>query len=592
MTQRGGTVRPEALFIGMGALGLVACGEDASNKHWSELATCLAGPAASAPVAERVPKIRQVMLGNPPGATSNDAWPKRCAPYADELYASLDSSGKPSLLKRKLHERFGCTDTKGSCAIANDTALVSTTTEVWEAANGAELKLAPAANVTAPPAAPPAAVDAKSWKSFSDKPLHVSGPVLTGDGRALVALKPTEGRARPKACEFAPGFAKVRCVQANDKVPELPPQSIEIVNSDKGLFAAGLTEQGLVAYDLETGDTSAVGGRAGRLVRDGVVVERAAKEDIGAGPPDPTKPEPKAKGGKAKAKAKAPAKPSKKSPMLSKPTGAAPADEGFVALELTNGKASKPVKLPLTAPVGEPITLGNQILALIPAEGGAELAVKSLSHGRLKDGGTLKGNFAGAFHTCRKGDSYAFATYAGHNGQGSAKATGGDGKTQVTFSMLEANGWSKPADATMPFDRTGESELVCNGSGASIAWFKGEKNAATVGRIDCKADGCKSSEVKLPSFDSSYLWSVTPLGDKVMLLYRSSVGETRLRLAALADLPTAKDSIVFDTGDYGGPPTGDLAVLASDSAALLLFRGDQPVALRVGSDGSVSVVSS
>jgi hypothetical protein len=594
MIQRGGSVCSEALFIGMGALCLVACGDDASSKHWSELATCLAGPAANSAVAERVPKIRQVMLGNPPVAGAKDAWPARCAPYADDLYASLDTSGKPALLKHKLHERFGCTDTKGSCAITSDTALISTTTELWEAASSAELKLEPPANVTAPPAGPAPAVDAKSWKSFSDKPLRVSGPVLTADGRALVALKPSEGRARPQACEFAAGFAKVRCVAGNDKVPELPPQSIEIVNSDKGLFAAGLTEQGLVAYDLESGETSAVGGRAGRLVRDGVVVERASKEDIGAGPPDPTKPEPKAKGGKAKAKAKAkaPAKPSKKAAMLSKPKDAAAADEGFVAVELTNGKAAKPVKLPLTAPVGEPITLGNQILALLPAEGGAELGVKSLTHGHLKDGGTLKGNFAGAFHTCRQGDHYAFATYAGHSGQGNAKATGGEGKTLVTFSTLDAGSWSKPAEATMPFERAGESELVCNANGASIAWLKSDKTSATVGRIDCKADGCKSSDVNLPSFDDAYLWAVTPLGDKVLLLYRSSLGETRLRLAPLADLPNAKDSIVFDVGDYGGPSTGDLSVLASDAAVLLLFRGEQPVALRVGSDGAVSVVSS
>jgi hypothetical protein len=586
MTQRDGTVRPEALFIGMGALSLVACGEDASGKNWSALATCLAGPAATAPITERVPKIRAVMLGNPPGTNAKDAWPKRCAPLADELYTSLDGSGKPSLLKRKLHDRFGCTDAKGSCAIAGDTALISQTTELWEAAKAAELTVQPAANVPAPPAAPPPPIDAKNWKSFSAKPLRVSGPVLTGDGRALLALKPTEGRARPSACEFSSGFSKVSCVAGNDKVPELPPQSIEIVNSDKGLFAAGLTDQGLVAYDLASGDTSAVGGRSGRLVRDGVVIERASKEDIGGGPPDPTKPEPKAKG-----KAKAPPKPSKKAAMLSKPKGAA-ADEGFMAVELTNGKASKPVKLPLASPVGEPITLGNQILALIPAEGGAELAVKSLSRGRLKDGGTMKGNFAGAFHTCRKGDSYAFATYAGRSGQGSAKATGGEGKTAVTFSLLDKGAWSKPAEATMPFERAGESELVCNGSGASITWLKGDKTSATVGRIDCKADGCKSSEVSLPAFDNSYLWAVAPLGDKVMVLYRSSLGETRLRLASLADLPNAKDSVVFDTGDYGGPSTGDLGVLASDSAVLLLFRGDQPVALRVGSDGTVSIVSS
>ena len=83
----------------------------------------------------------------------------------------------------------------------------------------------------------------------------------------------------------------------------------------------------------------------------------------------------------------------------------------------------------------------------------------------------------------------------------------------------------------MPYDRGGESELICNANGGSIAWFKGDKTSATVGRIDCKADGCKSSEIALPGFDSSYLWAVAPLGEKVFVLYRSSLGDTRLRIA-------------------------------------------------------------
>ncbi len=587
MKQRGSGVRGWIRVACPGALvGLVSCGEDASGKHWSELATCLAGPAANAAVVERVPKIRQVMLGNPPGAGAKDAWPKRCAPLADELYVSLDKSGKTALLKRKLHDRFGCSDAKGSCAIAGDTALISVTTELWESAKAAELKLEPAANVPAPTPAPAPVVDAKGWKSFSDKPLRVSGPVLTADGRALLALKTSEGRVRPTACEFAAGFSKVRCVAGNDKVPELPPQSVEIVNDAGGLFAAGLTETGLVAYNLETGETSAVGGRSGRLVRNGVVVEKAHKEDISGGPADPTKPEPpKAKGAKP---------PKGKSAMLTKPKGApaAAADDGLVAVELTNGKAGKPVKLSITSPVGEPVTLGNQILFLSPTEGGVELGVKSLTRGRLKDGAALKGNFSGAFHTCRQGDAFALATYAGRTGQGSAKPTGGEGKTAVTFTTFGGSSWSKPAEATMPFDRAGESELVCNASGASLAWLKGDKTSTTVGRIDCKADGCKSSDVSLPGFDSSYLWAVAPLGDKVFVLYRSSLGETRVRIAPLSELPTAKDSIVFDAGEFGGPTTGELSVLSTDAAALLLFRGEQPVALRLGSDGSVSVISS
>ena len=133
---------------------------------------------------------------------------------------------------------------------------------------------------------------------------------------------------------------------------------------------------------------------------------------------------------------------------------------------------------------------------------------------------------------------------------------------------------------------------MCTSSGASIAWLKGDKTSTTIGRIDCKADGCKSNEVNLPGFDSQYLWAVAPLGDKVFVLYRSSLGDTRVRVASLTDLPNAKDTILFDAGDFGGPTTGELGVLSTDAAALLLFRGDQPVALRLGSDGTVSVVSS
>lgn len=574
-------------------LSLTGCGDDASSKAWGALSTCLAGPAASAPVAERVPKIRAIMLGNPPSA-SKDAWPKRCAPYADDLYASLDDSGKPAILKRKLHDRFGCTAQKGSCALTSDASFVSVTTELWEAAQGAEVKPVPATGVTAPTAAPPPPIDAKSWQSFTDKPLRVSGPVLTSDGRALAVLKTAEGRVKPIGCEFAAGFAKVRCVTPSDKVPELPPQSVEVVNDAKGLYAAGLTDTGLVAYNLETGETSAVKGRSGHLIRDGVAVEKPSTQDISGGPEDPTaKPDPKAKKGKAAKPAK-PAKPAKgKSPMLQKPAGAAAAaDEGFLAVELTNGKASKGVKLPVASPVGEPVTVANQILSLTPVEGGVALDIEALTHGRLKSGGSVKGAFAGPFHTCQKGDFYGVATYAGHSGQGSAKATGGDGKTALTFLAFQGGSWSKPSEVTLPFDRAGESDLVCSAGSASVAWLKGDKGQATVGRIDCKADGCKSNEVNLPAFDSTYLWAVAPLGDKVFVLYRSSLGDTRVRIAPLADLPNAKDSVVFDVGDFGGPSTGDLSVLSTDQAALLLFRGDKPVALRLGADGVVSVVSS
>jgi hypothetical protein len=580
MKHRGGFSSTHALVLVAGPVvaiaALPACSDDTSAKNWSALASCLAGPAASAPVVERVPKIRQMLLGSNAPAGSKDAWPGRCAPIADDLYAGLDKSGKTAVLKRKLHDRFGCTDSKGSCKIAGETTLISATTELWESAKSADLKLEPVPGA-APPVAQSPMLDAKAWKSFAEKPMRVSGPVLTEDGRALLVLKPAEGRARPVACEVASGFASMKCVKGSDKIPELPPQSIEIIADEKGLYAAGLTETGMVGYAIDSGATSDVRARGGRMLRNGVVVEKAQKDDVSVADPNAAK---AAKGGK-------PA-------MFQKPKGAKP-DEGFVAIELKDGKASKEIKLPIEGQVGNPTSVGNQVLWLTPTEGGLELNTRTVSGGRLGGGSKLKGTLAGTFNTCERGGAYSLAVFGSKAGQGaSSKPTGGDGKTAITFTRFDKGSWSKPVEATMPFERAGESALTCTPDGANLVWMKAEKGSAVVGRIDCKSDGCKSSDVTLPGLDSSYLWSVGTLGEKVFVLYRGVHGETRVRVASLSELPSAKDSIVFDVNDFGGPSTGELSVLTTDAAALLLFRGErgeQPAALRLGNDSTVTMVT-
>jgi hypothetical protein len=581
MKHSGGFSSTHALVLVAGpvvAIALSACSDDTSGKNWSALASCLAGPAANAPVVERVPKIRQMLLGSTAPAGAKDTWPDRCAPIADDLYAGLDKSGKTALLKRKLHDRFGCTDSKGSCKIAGETTLISATTELWESAKSADLKLEPVSG-SAPAPAPAPMLDAKAWKSFAEKPMRVSGPILTEDGRALLVLKPAEGRARPVACEVASGFAAMKCVKGSDKIPELPPQTIEIVADDKGLYAAGLTETGMVGYAIDSGATSDVRARGGRILRNGVVVEKAQKEDVSVADPNGAKAKP-GKGGK-------PA-------MFQKPKGAKP-DEGFVAVELKDGKASKEIKVPIEGQIGNPTSVGNQVLWLTPTEGGVELNTRTVSGGRLGAGSKLKGTFAGTFNTCERGGAYSLAVFGSKSGQGaSSKPTGGEGKTAITYTRFDKGGWSKPAEATIPFERAGESALTCTPDGASLVWMKAEKGSAVIGRVDCKSDGCKASDVTVPGLDSSYLWSIGTLGDKVFVLYRGLHGETRVRVAALSDLPAAKDSIVFDVNDFGGPSTGELSVLSTDSAALLLFRGErgeQPAALRLAPDATVTMVT-
>lgn len=544
----------------LGCLSVAGCSSEQAPKAWNALSACLAGKAASAPALSRVQHQRLLQLANALPSTSKEAWPARCAPHADELFAALPSSGSGSQLQRKLGERLGCTEDKGSCKLVGGPTILAVSGELWDAAKDSGLAATePPSGVTLPEAAAPPLVDAKSWKSFSPKPMSVAGPVQTGDGRAVLVLKTSEGRARPTACEFSDGFGKVRCVEANAKVPELPAHTLDVVNDAEGLYAAGLSEQGLVAYNLETGEESAVRGRARRLVRNGVAVEPGTKEEVSQTPAAGAPPNVK--------------------------------EEGFVAVPLKAGKAGKEVKLTIPNGVGDPISIGHHVLFLTQDGASVQLNAKHLAQGRLKDQAKISGPFAGAFHTCGGGERVAVATWGGRSGLTGAKPTGGAGKTQISVALYADGRWSKALEATMPFARAFDSELVCTANGASLAWAQNLDGSVQVGRIDCTSDGCKSEDVKLPGVESKWWWSVAPLADKVLVLWRGGLGETRLRVAPLSKLAEAKDTIVFDSPDFGGPNAGELSSLIANDAALLIFRGEQPVALRVGGDGAARILS-
>lgn len=544
-----------ALLVGVLA-SLSGCSEGDAPKAWNALSTCIAGAAAKEPLAARAQALRAIQLANASASPGAQGWPGRCGSYADAVYAALPTSGQGAVLKRKLGQSLSCADEKGSCKFPPSTAVLGVLTDLWDAAKDSGLAATETvAGVPLPEVAPAPLLDAKSWKSFSTKPLKVAGPISTGEGRALLLLKATEGRMRPLACEVTDKLSKLSCFEAHADVPELPAHSIEVVN-DEGAYAAGLTEKGLIAYDLKTGQPSAVRGNARRLIRDGVAVEPKASEDSLA------------------QSAKAPAK-----------------SEGFIAVELKEGKVLREVKLPVSDSVGDPIGIGAHVLYLERTEAGAELSAKRLVGGRLKHEATVRGAFSGAFHTCRRGDQVAVATFASRAGISNAKATGGAGKTQVTFASYRDGAWSPGAEITIPFDRAFESELICTASGASLAWAQPVEGGASVGRIDCDAGGCKSNEVKLPGVDSKWWWTVAPLGDQTLLLWRAALGETRLRMAPLAGLAGAKDSVVFDAPDFDGPSAGELSSVLNDDAALLLFRDEKPVAMHVARDGAVRLLT-
>jgi hypothetical protein len=445
------------------------------------------------------------------------------------------------VLRRTLSGKLGCADDKASCTFPTDSTLISVTTELWEGAKGAQLKTEPAASVKAPAPLPEPAITAASWKSFSAEPKSVIGPRLNADGSVVLLLAPRGGRARPTVCSVPAGFDTIECATP-EKVPEIPLQTAELALSEQGLQMAAVAETGLVAYDLTTGAQSEVRGSQGQLVQSGVAVE----------------------GG----------------------TG----DAGLVAIPMAGGKAGREVKLPVKVPLQKPIAVRDRVVWIEEAEGGAELVAKSVSGGRMKDLATLKGPFSGPFHSCTNGDTLVVGNWERHAGQHGAKPTIGKDKTAFALAIESGGEWSKAHSVELPFERLVESELVCTGAGASMAFSTRSGGVIEVSRVDCTKDACKLSSVKLPGLDSKWWWAVTPVGDKVLLAYRGGLGETRLRVAPLSELPNAKDTLLFDAVDFGGPSAGEVKTFAGKDSAFFLWKGERPVAMRVGADGSAKLL--
>lgn len=562
--RRGGdvvTLSAAAACVWLGA----GCSNDQAPKAWNALATCLAGNSATAALPARLKQLRLIQLNNPSLPEPKDAWPGSCLKYANDLYGALDTSGKPGMLRRKLEEKLSCAEGKSSCKLTNDETLIPITTSLWETAKDSELIAAIATDVTKPTPAAEPPINAQSWKALSEKPKRTDGPWLEPDGRALLLIKDQEGKGRPLGCEIAKGFTKISCRATNPDVPELPQQTVQLVAESSGVFAAGLLEKGMMAYNLETGKSFAVHGGTGRLLINGLAVE----DEVVPEEKEPPKP---AKRGKGHAQ---------------EPTMGAP---GTVAILVSNGKAGRPLKLPTKAPAIKPISLHGYAVWVEGMQDASRLVMKNIIGGRLHDAGDFKATLKGAFHTCEGEGTVGLAVWDRKTGS-KAKAAEATGKTALTVTQLRDGNWSKPVETTLPADRAAESELHCTKDGVSVAWASRVDNSVEITRLDCTAQACQSSTAKLPGIESKWWWLLSPLGENVIMVWRSGLGDTRMRVAPLASLATTGDKIMFDTSDYGGPTNTDAASLVSSDGALLLFRDELPVAVRIGKDGSFGLLT-
>jgi hypothetical protein len=132
-------------------------------------------------------------------------------------------------------------------------------------------------------------------------------------------------------------------------------------------------------------------------------------------------------------------------------------------------------------------------------------------------------------------------------GQRGAKSNAGSDMTQVTVTLCTLwrdGAWSKPAELKVPFRRATESELVCSGATVKMAWLE-------------------------------------PLEDGVEVGQFSSMGQ----------LAQARDVVLFDDTEHGGPKAGEAMSVFTSDAALLPFKQAPPVVMSIEADGTAKILS-
>jgi hypothetical protein len=198
-------------------------------------------------------------------------------------------------------------------------------------------------------------------------------------------------------------------------------------------------------------------------------------------------------------------------------------------------------------------------------------------------------------------------------------------QAEATLLFRTPMGWQAPLDLRMSSGRFG---FTCDGAAATFSWVLGDEerdeelgalapregDAARpvrgryhVHRLRCSPRGCEHGKASLDlrrhSHQSRYV--AGDLGDAMVMLWRSPVGDVRMRFGALESLHAAPEVPLFDGIEHDGfhwDLEGDPIIGRSGTVLMLLSRplGEREdasaiYALRIDRDGSrhpVEVTSS
>ncbi|HEU5074734.1 MAG TPA: hypothetical protein VFU02_11180 [Polyangiaceae bacterium] len=529
MTFRLGLCRMSvAVLLGLGT----GCASEAP-KHWKQLEQCLIGEPLGAEESVFV-RLRGIQLAESLEATGGPQdWPARCAKYATDLHTSLSEDGKAGMIKRALAEQLGC---QGACAFPQTSHPLPAADKLWEAAARAEFPDVDAP-ATQKPKAPVKSLTAPEWPPLSGGKLLDEKWSAQGD---LWLLIETDSRA--SWCAVKGAQAKCAEIKGAPQFHGSAPRGFAQDSSQPilvgGVFSetAGLSR---VGFALQRGAPAAVFGEHGYEVFDGVGF--AQKQPATEERPSPDAPP--------------------------------PAPE-FEVVRMAEGTPQSKATLKLSARVRGPEVIDDWFVyvernddqkavfkAKQLAKSGNVFGADSIEH---------VAEFPGPFHVCRSSPGAAIGAYVEPVRQLGKPASG---KAQLSVVLLEGKSWRAPVVHEIPTQVGQFSNWRCGAGWGGVSWLEQQNQELTVTELVCRSGGCKAHKVTWTQPDLKNALALGYIHERAVLVYESSAGDVRTRLATRDELPAAKSRLAFESEEFGGISAGQPLLVERDQTYVVFNEG-------------------
>lgn len=514
------------------AMLVTGCSTDAP-KHWKQLEQCLIGEPLEADENVFV-RLRGIQLAESLEATGGPQdWPARCAQYATELHDSLPDDGKAGMIKRALAEQLDC---EGACAFPQTAHPLPAADKLWEAVARAELP------EVAAPAVPKPKASLKSLTAAEWQPI-TSGKLLdhkwSAQGELWLLI---EADSRLSWCAVKDARAKCTEIKDAPKFHATAPRGFARDTTQPilvgGVFSetSGLSRAG---FALKQRTPTAVFGEEGQEVFNGVgFVERQATTAEWPNPDDP------------------------------------PAAPVFDIVRISDGKLVSKTTLELSARVRGPEVIDDWFVyvernadqkpvfkAKQLAPSGGVFGADSIEHAA---------DFRGPFHVCRSSPGAAIGAYVEPVRQIGKLASG---KAQLSAVLLAGKAWHAPVMHEIPTQVGHYSNWRCGAGWGGLSWLEQQNQQLTLTELVCKSSGCKAEKVSWTQPDLRTALGLGYTHERVVLVYESTAGDVRTRVATRAELPTTKSRLGFESEEFGGIGARPPLIVERDQTYLVFTEG-------------------